>query len=78
MIWGESYAGVFVPTLANLVYESDLKLNFLGFSVGDPCTSEKYQHLGDQLHFNLGYAYHNGFISATSYGRLLHDCSSLP
>ena len=75
MIWGESYAGVFVPTLANLVYESDLKLNFLGFSVGDPCTSEKYQHLGDQLHFNLGYAYHNGFISATSYGRLLHDCS---
>ena len=75
MIWGESYAGVFVPKLANLVYESDLKLNFLGFSVGDPCTSEKYQHLGDQLHFNLGYAYHNGFISATSYGRLLHDCS---
>ena len=74
MIWGESYAGVFVPTLANLVYESDLKLNFAGFSVGDPCTSEKYQHLSGQLHFNLSFAFHNGFISTQQYAFLLGNC----
>lgn len=81
MIWGESYAGVFVPTLADLIYESSkssdgLDLNFIGFAVGDPCTSEKYQHLSDQLHFNLRFAYTNGFISSESYDYLMNHCTS--
>ena len=44
MIWGESYAGVYVPTLADLVYSAGdaLDLNFLGFGVGDPCTCLLY------------------------------------
>jgi len=76
MIWGESYAGVFIPTLADLVYESDLPLNFLGFGVGDPCTDEKTQHLGDKLHFNVGFAYQSGFISHSLYSQLTGECMS--
>ena len=72
----QSYAGVFIPTLANTLYENrdKVNLNFLGFAVGDPCTSEVYQHLSDKLHFNLGYAYQNGFISAKSYQFLSKNC----
>lgn len=76
MIWGESYAGVFIPTLASALYDhrDEVKLNFLGFGVGDPCTSEVYQHLSDKLHFNLQYAYQNGFISAQSHQLLSTKC----
>jgi len=80
MIWGESYAGVYVPTLANLIYETspdDLPLNFLGFAVGDPCTDEQFQHLSDQLHFNLRFAYQNGFISQAQYAFLRSTCVKL-
>ena len=44
-ITGESYAGVYVPTLSQAVYESELmdKLNFLGWADGDPCTDESTQ-----------------------------------
>ena len=79
MIWGESYAGVFIPTLSDLVYENRdlLGLNFLGFAVGDPCTDEKYQHMGDKLHFNLKYAFDNGFLSARVYNYLAQWCIAI-
>jgi len=76
-IWGESYAGVYVPTLADLVYESDLPVNFRGFGVGDPCTDEKSQTFTGQLSFNLQYAYDNGFVSAKNYRYLTHVCSTV-
>ena len=43
MIWGESYAGVYVPTLALEVYNSKLPLKLQGFAVGNPCTDDATQ-----------------------------------
>jgi hypothetical protein len=43
MIWGESYAGVYVPTLALAVYKSDLDMRLTGFAVGNPCTDDATQ-----------------------------------
>lgn len=40
MIWGESYAGVYVPTLALAVYKSDLAMKLVEFAVGNPCTDD--------------------------------------
>ena len=60
--------------LADLVYESKLAVTFLGFSVGDPCTDEKFQHLDDQLHFNLRYALSRGFISSKIYSFISGSC----
>eukprot|EP00191_Tetraselmis_sp_GSL018_P021612 CAMPEP_0177579910 /NCGR_PEP_ID=MMETSP0419_2-20121207/1236_1 /TAXON_ID=582737 /ORGANISM="Tetraselmis sp., Strain GSL018" /LENGTH=381 /DNA_ID=CAMNT_0019068657 /DNA_START=699 /DNA_END=1840 /DNA_ORIENTATION=- len=74
MIWGESYAGVYVPTLAEIIVDVGLPLNFLGFAVGDPCTAERYQHLDGQLHFNLRFAKKYGFISGSAYTFLSENC----
>ncbi len=74
MIWGESYAGVYVPTLAKLVYESDIKLNFLGFGVGDPCTDDKTQTFTGHLNFNLDFAEKHGFVEAQNYAYIKQNC----
>ena len=74
MIWGESYAGVYVPTLSELVYESDLKMNFLGFGVGDPCTDDKTQTFTGYLNFNFEFAYENSFLSTDNYNYIKRNC----
>ena len=63
MIWGESYAGVYVPTLSKAVYDSDLDLNLLGFGAGDPCTDDGAQTNAGRLDFNFEFAYRNGLLS---------------
>jgi len=63
MIWGESYAGVYVPTLSLAVYKSDLELNLLGFGAGDPCTDDRTQTNAGRLDFNFEFAYRNGLLS---------------
>merc|ERR1719181_1664749 len=78
MIWGESYAGVYVPTLADLVYAAgdSLKLNFLGFGVGDPCTDDKTQTFTEHLNFNLDFAYDKGFVATENYKFISDNCVS--
>eukprot|EP00873_Tetraselmis_striata_P000148 jgi/Tetstr1/420412/TSEL_011527.t1 len=74
-LWGESYAGVYVPTLAEALLGAGLPLQLRGFAVGDPCTSEAYQHIGGQLHFNLNFALQRGFISAGLHATLSERCT---
>lgn len=71
MIWGESYAGVYVPMLSHGVHEDTaLDLNFLGFAAGDPCTADKYQNDAHRLGFDLGYAYRHGMLEDALYAAL--------
>ena len=61
---GESYAGVYVPTLSKLVFESDLHktgmLKLTGWAVGDPCTDDKAQV--DEIDFSPEFALRHGVI----------------
>ena len=63
-ITGESYAGVYVPTLSAAVYESELvkdgKLNFLGWADGDPCTDDLSQ--ANEYGFSSDFALRRGVI----------------
>mmetsp|Transcript_46064 Transcript_46064/g.128015 ORF Transcript_46064/g.128015 Transcript_46064/m.128015 type:complete len:617 (-) Transcript_46064:78-1928(-) len=75
MIWGESYAGVYVPTLsAKVAYaEPPLPVDFLGFSVGNPCTADRFQlhsSRGDFLNFSPDYALSVGLIDDRLYASL--------
>ncbi|QDZ21816.1 carboxypeptidase [Chloropicon primus] len=76
MIWGESYAGVYVPTLSKLVYEAGdaLDLNFLGFGVGDPCTDDKTQTFTRHLNFNFEFAMGKGFVDAENHKYIRDNC----
>ena len=46
-ITGESYAGVYCPTLADQVVQGNTagqpRINLVGMAVGDPCTDNKAQ-----------------------------------
>lgn len=80
MIWGESYAGVYVPTLSKRVAEADppLPANFLGFSVGNPCTADKYQvysPLGKFEDVTPDYALNEGLINDALHATLTKECN---
>lgn len=70
----QSYAGVYIPMLAELVHLRGLPIRFLGFATGDPCTDERYQHLDEQLHFNLQFALSRGFVSRSVYETITSRC----
>ena len=71
-ITGESYAGVYVPTLSAAVYESELVqdglLNFLGWADGDPCTDSDNQ--GNEYDFSASFSFRHGVIDERLYTRL--------
>lgn len=77
MIWGESYAGVYVPTLAQRVAKADppLPVRFLGFSVGNPCTADKYQ--GSNMGMTPHYALSAGLIDKSLHEELTSECCAL-
>ena len=55
-ITGESYAGVYVPTLARWIVDHNdqdgsFKINLKGIAAGDPCTDNKFQ--ADSVSFFL-------------------------
>eukprot|EP00928_Gymnodinium_smaydae_P026940 TRINITY_DN20991_c0_g1_i2.p1 TRINITY_DN20991_c0_g1~~TRINITY_DN20991_c0_g1_i2.p1 ORF type:complete len:640 (-),score=84.73 TRINITY_DN20991_c0_g1_i2:145-2010(-) len=75
MVWGESYAGVYVPTLAkNIAYaDPPLPVNFLGFSVGNPCTADRLQTFS----LSPAYALESGLIEDTLHKTLVSsECSN--
>ena len=71
-ITGESYGGVYVPTLAKLLFESDLHktgaLRFLGWAVGDPCTDDRTQR--DEIDFSPQFALRHGVIDELLFEKL--------
>ena len=42
-ISGESYAGVYIPTLAKEILDNAPEINIKGIAVGDPCTDSASQ-----------------------------------
>ncbi|KAL6532518.1 Serine carboxypeptidase-like 26 [Orobanche gracilis] len=75
-ISGESYAGHYVPQLAELVYErnKDTKkypyINLKGFIVGNPETNDYFDYKG-----LLDYAWSHSVISDQDYDRARHACN---
>jgi len=69
-ISGESYAGIYVPTLANLVMQ-DTSINFQGVMVGNGVTDENY----DGFMTALGpFAYGHGMISTDTWTAIEDNC----
>ena len=72
-ITGESYAGVYVPTLSREILDnSGGAINFLGVAVGDPCTDNVAQH--DSMDM-LWYGHKNSFIPDDEFEFLWYNCS---
>lgn len=66
-ITGESYAGVYVPTLARWIVDHNdqdgsFKINLKGIAAGDPCTDNKFQadSVSVFLFNNISFYFHMG------------------
>jgi serine carboxypeptidase-like clade 1 len=73
-IAGESYAGVYVPTLVKELLDHarhDLP-NLKGFTVGDPCTDNESQQQSMDM---IWYAHKYGMITHQTYQTLYHQCN---
>ena len=76
-ITGESYAGVYSPTLAaeivagNAVGSAAAKINLVGMAVGDPCTDNAAQR--DSMDM-LWWAHKNGLVPEREYAYLWDTC----
>ena len=73
-ITGESYAGVYVPTLAKelLDHAADI-VNLVGVAVGDPCTDNDAQ--ADSMD-SLWYSFKNGLVDEAIYDLLWNRCQA--
>jgi cathepsin A (carboxypeptidase C) len=73
-ITGESYAGVYVPTLSReLIDNAKGDLNFAGYAVGDPCTDNTAQQ--DSMDM-LWYGHKNGFVPEQEFDYLWNTCKA--
>jgi len=70
-ITGESYAGVYVPTLAQSILHDAPEINLVGIAVGDPCTDNTAQ--ADSMD-DLWYAGKYGFIDEAVFDTLWNKC----
>ncbi len=75
-IAGESYAGVYVPTLAMEIVEHnekfpEKKINLVGINTADPCTSNKEQR--DSMDM-LWYGHKYGFVPDKDFKLLWNEC----
>eukprot|EP00253_Pinus_taeda_P011192 PITA_11192 len=74
-IWGESYAGHYVPQLAKKVYEynkgnSNPFINLKGFMVGNPLTDDYYDNTG-----RIQYWWSHALISDATYNNIINNCN---
>ena len=72
-ITGESYAGVYVPTLAREILDNAPEINLQGVAVGDPCTDNKAQ--ADSMDM-IWYGHKNGFVPDELYDTLWNTCGA--
>lgn len=71
-ITGESYAGVYIPTLTNEILENAKDIKMTGIAVGDPCTDWPSQHESMDM---LWYAHKHGFVPDGDFDFLWNNCS---
>jgi hypothetical protein len=71
-ITGESYAGVYIPTLAKEILDNSPLQNLKGIAVGDPCTDNDAQ--ADSMD-PLWYANKYGLVDEEVYNVLWKSCS---
>mmetsp|Transcript_33325 Transcript_33325/g.49023 ORF Transcript_33325/g.49023 Transcript_33325/m.49023 type:complete len:580 (-) Transcript_33325:378-2117(-) len=71
-ITGESYAGVYIPTLTKEILDHT-NINIKGIAVGDPCTDNKAQ---DESMDSLWYAHKNGLVDDEVYDLLWNQCGA--
>jgi len=72
-ITGESYAGVYIPTLTAEILDHAPEVNMKGIAVGDPCTDTQSQTESMDM---LWYAHKHGFIPDADFNFLWNNCSS--
>lgn len=69
-ITGESYAGVYIPTLADELLRNAPQVPLKGVAVGDPCTDTPSQAQSMDM---LWYAHKHGFVPDADYDFLASD-----
>merc|ERR1711935_82771 len=72
-ITGESYAGVYIPTLTDEILTHAPEIRMSGIAVGDPCTDRKTQTQSMDM---LWYAHKHGFVPDDEYDFLVNNCSA--
>eukprot|EP00933_Yihiella_yeosuensis_P020108 TRINITY_DN16213_c0_g1_i2.p1 TRINITY_DN16213_c0_g1~~TRINITY_DN16213_c0_g1_i2.p1 ORF type:complete len:540 (-),score=142.44 TRINITY_DN16213_c0_g1_i2:181-1800(-) len=70
-IAGESYAGVYVPTLTAEILDNAPEVNIHGIGVGDPCTDSDSQAESMDM---LWYAHKHGFVTDADFDFLWNTC----
>ena len=74
---GESYAGVYIPTMARAIVENDSSINLKGFAVGDACTGTEVL-CGSDGDFgpwwDLTFMYGHGQMSTKTYDKVKDVC----
>ena len=70
-ITGESYAGVYVPTLVREILQHAPDINLQGMAVGDPCTDNDAQH---EIMDSLVYGHKNGLVDDKLFHFLWDHC----
>lgn len=66
---GESYGGIYVPTLSMLVNSGKFPKNFRGFAVGNAYLDQTM--LGNSM---IHFAYYHGLFDATLWSELVSNC----
>jgi cathepsin A (carboxypeptidase C) len=74
-VTGESYAGVYVPTLSRAILDHNDAGGFLiplaGLAAGDPCTDNDFQR--DSMDM-LWYGHKHGFVAEADFDLLWNEC----
>lgn len=71
-ITGESYAGVYIPTLAKQILENAPEINLVGLAVGDPCTDNDAQKTSMDA---LWYSHKYGLVADAVFDLLWNHCN---
>jgi serine carboxypeptidase-like clade 1 len=72
-ITGESYAGVYVPTLSKEILDHAPEIRLEAIAVGDPCTDNRAQQQSMDM---LWYSHKHGFVPDADYTLLTQKCGA--